>query len=298
MSKSGVLKSGWIIVNQADTRVIDTNALVESKLKEISEKLAAETNKDEGFTDGFMQGIDAMQVAELVGEDGMIIGEAPNEPTPPTSEELMQQAAEEINRMKEQALAEIEQARAQALEEGRKEGYQKGFEQGKTEGFQKGHEEGLNSVEEQRKQLLMEASVKAAMVEEEYQKKLDELEPKFIDTLTGIYEHIFNVSLKNSRDLVVYLIANTMRNIEGNSGYLVHVSKEDYPFVSMQKKELVKGTSIAMDDVDIIEDATLQKSECTIETGNGVFDCGLGTQLEALNEELRLLSYEHCTSEK
>lgn len=298
MSKSGVLKSGWIIVNQADTRVIDTNALVESKLKEISEKLAAETNKDEGFTDGFMQGIDAMQVAELVGEDGMIIGEAPNEPAPPTSEELMQQAAEEINRMKEQALAEIEQARAQALEEGRKEGYQKGFEQGKTEGFQKGHEEGLNSVEEQRKQLLMEASVKAAMVEEEYQKKLDELEPKFIDTLTGIYEHIFNVSLKNSRDLVVYLIANTMRNIEGNSGYLVHVSKEDYPFVSMQKKELVKGTSIAMDDVDIIEDATLQKSECTIETGNGVFDCGLGTQLEALNEELRLLSYEHCTSEK
>lgn len=298
MSKSGVLKSGWIIVNQADTRVIDTNALVESKLKEISEKLAAETNKDEGFTDGFMQGIDAMQVAELVGEDGMMMGEVPSEPAPPTSEELMQQAAAEINTMKEQALAEIEQARAQALEEGRKEGYQKGFEQGKTEGFQKGHEEGLNSVEEQRKQLLMEASVKAAMVEEEYQKKLDELEPKFIDTLTGIYEHIFNVSLKNSRDLVVYLIANTMRNIEGNSGYLVHVSKEDYPFVSMQKKELVKGTSIAMDDVDIIEDATLQKSECTIETGNGVFDCGLGTQLEALNEELRLLSYEHCTSEK
>ena len=28
-----------------------------------------------------------------------------------------------------------------------------------------------------------------------------------------------------------------------------------------------------------------------IETGSGVFDCSLGTQLEALNEELRLLSY-------
>ena len=40
------------------------------------------------------------------------------------------------------------------------------------------------------------------------------------------------------------------------------------------------------------EDATLEKNECMIETGNGVFDCSLGTQLEALNEELRLLSYE------
>ena len=60
----------------------------------------------------------------------------------------------------------------------------------------------------------------------------------------------------------------------------------------MQKKELVKGTGISIDDIDILEDATLGRSECMIETGNGVFDCGLGTQLEALNEELRLLSYD------
>ena len=48
---------------------------------------------------------------------------------------------------------------------------------------------------------------------------------------------------------------------------------------------------------DILEDATLGRSECMIETGNGVFDCGLGTQLEALNEELRLLSYEPIKTE-
>ena len=129
-------------------------------------------------------------------------------------------------------------------------------------------------------------------LEEEYQRKLDELEPKFIDTLTGIYEHIFKVSLKNSRELIVHLIANTMRNIEGSNDYLIHVSKDDYPFVSMEKKELVKGTGIADDAVDIIEDSTLGRNECMIETGNGVFDCSLGTQLEALNEELRLLAYD------
>ena len=114
----------------------------------------------------------------------------------------------------------------------------------------------------------------------------------FIDTLTGIYEHIFHVSLKNSRELIVYLIQNTMRNIESGSTYLIHVSKEDYPFASMQKKELIKGTNIAIENVELLEDVTLNKNECMIETGNGVFDCSLGTQLEALNEELRLLSYE------
>ena len=110
--------------------------------------------------------------------------------------------------------------------------------------------------------------------------------------MTGIYEHIFRVSLKGSRELIVYLIQNTMKNIEGNNSYLIHVSRDDYPFASMQKRELLKGTNISADSVEIIEDVTLNRNECMIETGNGVFDCSLGTQLELLREQLRLLSYE------
>ena len=296
LSKGSVLKSGWMYMNPTEARVIDTNAMVESKLKELSFKLAAETDGDAGFTEGFVQGIKAEQVTELIGERLESISEEP-ENTIPESELLLQQAQEEIENMKAQALAEIEEARVQVIEEARKLGFQEGFAQGEQEGYEKGHVDGLNSVAEEREEVLREASTRIAQMEDEYQKKIDELEPQFIEMLTGIYEHIFHVSLKNSRDLVVYLIANTMRNLEGSNGFLIHVSKEDYPFVSMQKKELVKGTGISVDDIDILEDATLGRSECMIETGNGVFDCGLGTQLEALNEELRLLSYEPIKTE-
>lgn len=288
MSKGGLLKSSWVMVNPVDTRIIDSNALAEMKLKELSMKVAAELNEDIHFTDEFTQGIDAAQVEELVGEENL--EEEIPEISP--SEEAMHRAAEEIENMKQQAMAEIEQARQSLFEEAKQAGFQQGFDEGRQEGYEQGHQEGLNSVQQQREQIFAEASEKIAQIEHEYKTKVDELEPRFVDTLTGIYEHIFQVSLKNSRDLVVHLIGNTMKNLEGNSGYLVHVSKEDYPFVSMQKKEIVKGTSIQVESIDLIEDATLQKSECMIETGNGVFDCSLGTQLEALREELMLLSYE------
>ena len=291
LSKGSVLKSGWMYINPTEARVIDTNAMVESKLKELSFKLAAETEGDAGFTEGFVQGIKAEQVTELIGEGLEPISEEA-ENAIPESELLLQQAQEEIENMKAQALAEIEEARVQVIEEAKKIGYQEGFALGEKEGYEKGHVDGLNSVAEEREEALREVSIQLAQMEETYQNKIAELEPQFIETLTGIYEHIFHVSLKNSRDLIVYLIENTMRNLEGSNGFLIHVSREDYPFVSMQKKELVKGTGISVDDIDIIEDATLARSECMIETGNGVFDCGLGTQLEALNEELRLLSYE------
>lgn len=194
--------------------------------------------------------------------------------------------------MRAEAMAEIEQTRVQIIEEAKSEGYQQGFEQGQNDGFAQGHQDGLDSVTQEREQLHAEAEQVRASLEEEYARKIKELEPIFIDTLTGIYEHIFHVSLKNSRELIVYLIQNTMRNIETGGTYLIHVSKEDYPFASMQKRELIKGTNIAIENVELLEDVTLGKNECMIETGNGVFDCSLGTQLEALNEELRLLSYE------
>ena len=205
LSKGSVLKSGWMYINPTEARVIDTNAMVESKLKELSFKLAAETEGDAGFTEGFVQGIKAEQVTELIGE-GLepISEEAENAIT--ESELLLQQAQEEIENMKAQALAEIEEARVQVIEEAKKIGYQEGFALGEKEGYEKGHVDGLNSVAEEREEALREVSIQLAQMEEAYQNKIAELEPQFIETLTGIYEHIFHVSLKNSRDLIVYLI--------------------------------------------------------------------------------------------
>ena len=302
----GILKSGWVKVDPANTRIIDTNARAEARLREMAVELARECGEEPEFADGFTQGISAVEVSQLIREgEENFIGENQgvgaeeafeDNSFPPQSypmqEELIADAQAQIEQMREEALAEIEQMKAQALEEARSQGYQEGFEQGQNDGFAQGHQDGLNSMAEQREQVQIEAEQKMAAIEEEYQQKIKELEPVFIDTLTGIYEHIFHVNLKNSRELIVYLIQNTMRNIETGSTYLIHVSKEDYPFASMQKKELIKGTNIAIENVELLEDVTLGKNECMIETGNGVFDCSLGTQLEALNEELRLLSYE------
>lgn len=308
LSNGGVLKSGWVVVNPANTRIIDSNARAEARLKELAVELAKQCGEEPEFADGFTQGLNAVEVSELIRDgEGNVIGEMQDadvqmqgENENPVSgqqqtsvhEELIAEAQAQIEAMKQEALAQIEQERLQAIEEGRNQGYQEGLEQGRNEGFAQGHQDGLDSVAEMKEQALAEISEQASAIEEEYQQKLKEMEPRFIDTLTGIYEHIFHVSLKNYRELIVYLIQNTMHNIEGGGTYLIHVSKEDYPFASMQKKELIKGSNIALDSVELLEDATLGKNECMIETGNGVFDCSLGTQLEALNEELRLLSYE------
>ncbi len=306
MSNGGILKSGWVVVDPANTRIIDSNARAEARLKELAMELAVQCGEEPDFAEGFTQGISAVEVSQLIRDgEGNLVGEeqgfddamqseeaVPTQQAVQMQEDLIAETQAQIEQMRDEAIAEIEQTKIQMLEEARSQGYQEGFEQGQNDGFAQGHQDGLNSVAEEREQAQAEVEQMVAALEDEYQRKIKELEPIFIDTLTGIYEHIFHVSLKNSRELIVYLIQNTMRNIETGSTYLIHVSKEDYPFASMQKRELIKGTNIALDNVELLEDVTLGKNECMIETGNGVFDCSLGTQLEALNEELRLLSYE------
>ena len=46
--------------------------------------------------------------------------------------------------------------------------------------------------------------------------------------------------------------------------------------------------------VDVVEDLTLGRNECMIETEGGIFDCGLDTQLSELRKRLMLLSWSDC----
>ena len=155
-----------------------------------------------------------------------------------------------------------------------------------------GQQEAKAEAERAEAQRAAEYQKKAAGLDAEYQKRMDELEPQFVDTITGIYEHIFDVDLHSYREVLCYLISATMRKTEDNRSFLVHVSKEDYPYVSMQKKQIMAGATAPNSTVEIVEDMTLGKGECMIETESGIFDCGLGTQLSELRQKLKLLSYE------
>ena len=177
----------------------------------------------------------------------------------------------------------MQEARAQAEAE-----KQSVLEQAKTRGLQEA-EAAAAQMETKR---AAEFQKKTASLEAEYQKKMDELEPQFVDTITGIYEHIFHLDLHSYREVLCYLIASTMRRTEDSKSFLIHVSKEDYPYVSMQKKQIMSEAASPNSTVEIIEDQTLGKGECMIETEIGIFDCGLGTQLSELRQKLKLLSYE------
>lgn len=290
---SNLLKSYYVSQNNEGKRVINTNELMEQKLERIRFVLPnANLDNEETAYDGFAGGLgadtlDSEALDALTGEnpdDGtqassnVIKADSPVESsyTGPSPEELVAKAKEEIEEMKAQAAEEIEQQKNATYEKAKNLGYQEGLKNAGKEA-------------EQIKQGLKEEKL---LMEQQYEQKLDELEPKFVRVLTDIYEKIFEVELSNSETLILSLLRNSMRKIEGCKNFLVHVSREDFSYVSEHREELLSQSNQEGTTIDVIEDATLHKNDCMIETVNGIFDCSLGTQLDELKKRLCLLSYE------
>ena len=300
-----MIKRSWVNVGDGDKLVIDSNKLVAKKLEEIISSGSygrgsnpADGAGDEGFAE-FTEGIFADKIEMLVGDEGEEAdGASPSNiiknDSPMISEEAISAAKAEADSIiadaNEKAEAIIADAEAQSksiLEDSKK----KGFNAGHDEGYNAGHDEGYQTGYQEAEALKAQYEEMIVALENDYQKKMEEMEPLFVDVLTDIYEHILHVNFSESKDVIFYLIQDAVKTVEENEGFIIHVSRDDYGFVSMQKKELLSGISNG-DNVEIVEDMTLKSNECFIETGGGIFDCSLETQLAGLKRELRLLSYE------
>lgn len=280
-----ILKYHQVIVQEDDKMMIDNNEVVARRLESIEKKSevipATETREsDTEASDEFVGGLEAdhVEILEESGDDASLL----TEDISMERAVFERQAKEMIEEASKQAEQIILQAQTEA--ENIKESV---IESAKAEGFQSGYQEGAAALEEQKKSLERERE----QLQNEYQDMADQLEPKFIDVFTDIFSHVFKTDLMKEKGIISHLLSNTLHRIEGSSSYLIHVSKEDYRYVSSRKEEIVSGVISHNATVDIIEDMTLGAGDCMIETEGGVFDCGVGTQLEELTQKLRLLSY-------
>jgi len=299
---SNVVK-GYSIVGMGtrgeDKRIIDTNTLAAKKL-EVLASVLSQANSGETTAPrqgGFIAGLAAEDVTDMLTADaestdelldGQEMAEAEPEPEPVlTAEDILREANYKAGAIVEDAKAQAQEiltnAKAEAdrmRQEAKDVGYDEGFQSGNAKA------EALLDVKQS------ELEERGAVLEREYAELFENVEMQLVDTITGIYEHVFKTELSSYRDILIHLIGSTMRAIEGGRDFVIHVSKEDYPYVSMQKKSILEGCATANISVEIIEDSTLNKNDCMIETESGIFDCGLSTQLHELRQRLQLLSYQ------
>ncbi|MCI9337973.1 MAG: hypothetical protein HFH93_10635 [Lachnospiraceae bacterium] len=274
MSSNLVKQFFMTLPDDKEKLVIDNNDRIRQRL----EALGRGQGESEG---GFVSGLAVADVIEVPEDGAGNVIKAQDE-----AKELLEQAKAQADETCAQARAEAEHILAEARAQAQAE-RQQVLEEAQRQGYM----EGMSKAQAHEGAMEQEYLEKTRALEEEYQQQIDMLEPNFVDTITGIYEHIFHVELSSYREILTGLISDVLHKLEGSKSFIIHVSRDDYAYVNMQKKQILAGAVSESAMVDVVEDAAVGRNECMIETENGIFDCGLDSQLSELKKRLLLLAW-------
>lgn len=265
---SNLYKQKYVVTDGTNARIINSNALVEEKIGELV-KQAQMQQQDE---DGFVAGIN-MEAVEVIPKEETLSMEEMLEQKAAEADEILESANSQAKAVVDLANEQADAIRQQAKEEG--------YQQGLLEGRQQAQEE----LEELRRQMDDE---KKAM-QEAYRQQLEELEPKLVDVIADVFEQVFHVQFDDKKEILIYLIQNTILGIEDAKEFQIKVGVEDFAYLEKHKDEIQAkvGQSVT---IELMADAGMKDGQCVIETDSGVFDCGRDIQLENLIKALRSLS--------
>ena len=160
---------------------------------------------------------------------------------------------------------------------------------GHEEGYQKGLEEAQKQLEAQEAEQLDHFERMKQSLEDDYAKQIQTIEPMLVDVICKLLHKITGVMVSDYHDVLVHIIDNAVKDVEGSNRLAIKVSEDDYADVYSQF-DFLKQQMESNTELELIADPKLQKLECLIETDTGIINCGLDEQLDNLVKDLKLLS--------
>ena len=273
---SNLLKRGTTTISEE--RIIDYNELIKLKLKNIANDRENHGNVD---ADGFVNGLKADVVEQLLtgsDEDGE---------TAQSQEDVNNQIAAALEEANEQAQTirdEANEVLAQAHMEARKI-----IEDAKRTGYEQGAQNAREEYNAKADELARDYEAKKAQLEKEYNDMKASMEPELVETITEVFKKITYTVAEDNKDIIIGLINGVMKNTDISNEFIIKVSPEDYKFLVNNQGKIYCSVSKEV-TMDIVEDATMKKNQCIIESDTGVYDCSLDIELNNLSEDIKLLS--------
>lgn len=307
-----LIKSGVVAINSKEKRVIDSDAvfdpgfrpLVFEKVDEIEAIEDSGTDLDGVFSaveeEGgltpeqqdllFHADSDEAAVKMLVNQKDKGSRKAsPKKKEKPAevskdAQKLVQEAKEEAETILADARQQAEEILADAREEAGRL-----TENAHEIGFSEGYQEGNAKSQEELQAAMQELDLKAKQLEQDYAQQIADLEPQVVGLLSELVQKMTGVVLADRNDIVTHLVSECLKGIERSSIYLIHVSSADYHDV-LNQREFLEQKVPSASEIRIIEDASLTKGQCLVESDTAIYDSSLDLQLQRLCEDLRILS--------
>lgn len=193
---------------------------------------------------------------------------------------IRQQAEEEANRIvadAERRAEEIVSAAQAKMDSQLKDGYNDGFKKGQESGFKEGN------LEAQRLTDRLHTIIERMM--DKRQEILAETEQQIVDLVLLMTRKIVKVISENQRNIVVSNVVQALRKVKGRGEVTIRVNLNDVAMTTQHVKDFLSAAE-NVKNITVVEDSTIDRGGCVIETDFGAIDAKIVSQLNEIEQKI------------
>ena len=185
------------------------------------------------------------------------------------SERVKREAQDEADRMRQEAENEVSKIRDDAYNEGYNAGHEAGFNSGKPE---------VERLVEQLHHIIDRTLEKRGEI-------IEESETQLINLVLMITKKVVKVISENQKNVVINNVIQALRKLKSRGEVLIKVNLEDVELTTEHVKDFMRMVD-NVQSVTVVEDSTVDKGGCIIETDFGEIDARISSQLQEIEEKI------------
>ena len=185
------------------------------------------------------------------------------------ADQIVDNARKEAEQIIQNAHAEEEKIKSEASE--------KGYVQGREDGLKTGEEE-INRITERMRKML-----EAIMNRRE--EILRETEQQIVELVILMTRKVVKIISETQKTTVVSNVLAALKKVKTRGNVVLHVNTEDLKITSANTNEFIKRIE-NIQGITVMEDSTVEKGGCIVETDFGAIDARIASQLSELENKI------------
>lgn len=170
-------------------------------------------------------------------------------------------------------IAEAHAEEAKIKENARKQGYDEGHE----EGYQNGNTEATRLIERLHKML--------DSVMDRREEILRDTESQIVQLVILITRKVVKIISENQKSVIMSNVVAALKKVKGRGKVMLRVNMEDVKLTTEHIGEFVKRVE-SIEGITVVEDSTVEKGGCIVETDFGAIDARISSQLNEIEQKI------------
>ena len=159
----------------------------------------------------------------------------------------------------------------------------------KQDGFKQGHDDGYSAGESEIERLVerLRKMVEALMLRRE--EILKETEQQIVELVILMTRKVVKIISETQKTAIMSNVLAALKKVKSRGNVILHVNLEDLKLASANADEFIKRVE-NIQGITVVEDSTVEKGGCVVETDFGAIDARISSQLSELEEKIMEIS--------